>query len=48
MRYIVCGRFTKGFDEIKLGDDKRDHSGEELFVTELKLKRIIFAVDTHS
>ena len=38
VRLIVRGRFTKGFDEIKLGDQKRDHSGEELFVTELQLK----------
>ena len=29
---------NKGFDEIKLGEGKRDHSGEELFVTELQLK----------
>ena len=38
LRLIVRGRFTKSFDEIKLGEGKRDHSGEELFVTELQLK----------
>ncbi len=31
------GRFTKGFDEIKLKGGKRDHSGEELFVCQLGL-----------
>ena len=32
VRRIVKDRFTKGYDEQKLRDGKRDHSGEELFV----------------
>ena len=40
LRLIIRGRFTKGFNEIKLAAGKRDHSGEELFTTELQLKCI--------
>ena len=47
MRRVVRYRFTKGFDEIKLGEAKRDHSGEELFVTELRLKCCVTA-HTHT
>ena len=38
MRLNTRYRFTNGFDEVRLADGKRDHSGEELFVTELRLK----------
>ena len=36
-KLIVRGRFTKGFDEVKLSQGKRDHSGEELFTCQLKI-----------
>ena len=41
----IAKRFTKGFDEVKLKEGKRDHSGEELFVNELSLPTHMLPVE---
>ena len=37
VKRVVKDRFTKEYTEQKLREGKRDHSGEELFVNELRL-----------